>query len=120
MLFCDFPLKLPYSWSGEHAHDDMEVRALREAQLEATQLIEAIRSAKKIDGAILSEQEAEAIAEASEELQSAIEQGSSIQLHELTEKLNHVSGDFAARRMDLHIGKALRGESIDKVGQSSE
>jgi len=53
-------------------------------------------------------------------LSSAIDQGSSNQIHMLTEELNHVSGDFAARRMDLHIGKALRGESIDKMGQSSE
>lgn len=102
--------------SQEFAHADLEARSLKEAQLEATQLIEAIKSAKEIDEALLTEHEAEAIADVIDRLRSAIDQGSSNQIHVLTEELNRVSGDFAARRMDLHIGKALRGESIDKVG----
>jgi hypothetical protein len=40
-----------------------------------------------------------------------------VQIHELTEELNRLSSQFASRRMDLHIGEALRGESIDEVEQ---
>jgi hypothetical protein len=31
---------------------------------------------------------------------------------DLTAALNKISGDFAARRMDEHIARALQGESI--------
>ena len=51
------------------------------------------------------------------ELQLLVEQGTSVQIHELTEELNRLSSEFASRRMDLHIGEALRGESIDEVEQ---
>ena len=36
-------------------------------------------------------------------------------IHGATEELNQVSSDFAAKRMDLHIANALRGESIEEV-----
>ena len=41
-------------------------------------------------------------------------------IHELTENLNKVSSAFAARRMDIQIGKALRGESIETVDKSAK
>lgn len=101
--------------SQEHAKDDMEARAIREAQLEATQLIEAIEGARQVDGALLEGEELAAVEAAVADLQEAMSTGSSNRIHQLTEELNRVSGDFAARRMDLHIGKALRGSSIDTV-----
>ena len=106
------------SASHEHAHEDMEIRALKEAQLEATRLIDAINSAVTADSELLDREEADRIGDAIANLRHAVEQGSSVQIHELTEDLNHLSSDFAARRMDLHIGKALRGESIDKMKHS--
>lgn len=101
--------------SQEHAQDDMEARAIREARLEATQLIDAIESARQVDGDLLEAGEIESIQAAITALQKAMASGSSHQIHKLTEELNRVSGEFAARRMDLHIGKALRGASIDGV-----
>ena len=38
-----------------------------------------------------------------------------MEIHAATEELNQVSSEFAAKRMDLHIANALRGESIDEV-----
>lgn len=106
--------------SQDQAHADMEARALKEAQLEATQLIDAMNSARKIDGELLTEAESERIMDAVSQLQNEIASGNSNQIHALTERLNRVSGDFAARRMDLHIGKALRGESIEAVEKSAD
>lgn len=103
--------------SHDHAKEDMEARAIREAQLEATQLIDALDNARAVDGNLLKDAEAAAIDEAIRVLQEAMATGSSNQIHHLTEELNRVSGEFAARRMDLHIGKALRGASIDAVEQ---
>jgi molecular chaperone HscA len=105
------------SSSHENAKEDMEIRALREAQIEARQLIDAISSARSIDGQLLIAQEAVRIEEVVSQLQLLMEQGTSVQIHELTEELNRLSSEFASRRMDLHIGEALRGESIDEVEQ---
>ena len=106
--------------SRDHAQADMESRALKEAQLEATQLIDALANASKVDGELLSAEEASRMADVVARLQSAISDGSSNQIHALSEELNQVSGDFAARRMDLTIGEALRGHSIDEIERSTD
>ena len=106
--------------SRDHAQVDMESRALKEAQLEGTQLIDALANASKVDGELLHAEEATRMADVVARLQSAISDGSSNQIHALSEELNQVSGDFAARRMDLTIGEALRGHSIDEIEHSSD
>lgn len=104
--------------SHDNAQADMEVRAIKEAQLEARQLIDAIYNAREVDGALLTEEESDRIAGVISNLETAMNEAGSNQIHALTEELNRVSGNFAARRMDLHIGEALLGESIDEVEQS--
>ena len=101
--------------SQEHAQEDLEARSLREAQLEAQQLIDSIHGALEADGSLLQAEESETISVAIAELEAAMAGQSSNQIRELTDRLNRVSSEFAARRMDLHISKALRGESIDKI-----
>jgi molecular chaperone HscA len=101
--------------SHDNAKADLEIRALREAQIEARQLIDAINSAKDVDGPLLFDGEAARIDVVIRQIESVIQTGPSTRIHELTEELNRVSSDFAARRMDLHIGKALKGETIDEV-----
>ena len=101
--------------SHDNAKADLEIRALREAQIEARQLIDAINSAKEVDGLLLIDEEAVLIDAVIRQIESVIQIGPSTRIHELTEELNRVSSDFAARRMDLHIGKALKGETIDEV-----
>lgn len=100
--------------SHEHAKQDMEIRAQREAQVEAQQIIDAINAARESDGQLLEPGESERIDAAIATLLQAMEKGSSIEVHEQTEKLNKLSADFAARRMDLHI-KSLQGESINTI-----
>jgi len=99
--------------SQDNAHDDMELRSIREAKLEAAQLIEAISAATEADGNLISEQESNQIAAGIKALENAMSTDNGKEIHALTEELNKMSGDFAARRMDLHIGEALRGESIE-------
>lgn len=104
--------------SQDNAQADMELRSIKEAQLEARQLIDAILNAREVDGALLSEAESGQLDNVMRRLETAMNEAGSNQIHALTEELNRASGDFAARRMDLHIGEALRGESIDKVDQT--
>ncbi|MSR10449.1 MAG: Fe-S protein assembly chaperone HscA [Gammaproteobacteria bacterium] len=105
--------------SQEHAKTDMEARAIREAQLEATQLIEALANARVQDGDLLTEADAKSVDAAIGALREAMPAGSSNRIHHLTEELNRISGDFAGRRMDLHIGKALRGSSIESNAEGN-
>jgi molecular chaperone HscA len=106
--------------SQAYAQDDMETRSIKEAQLEATQLLDAIANALAVDGTLLSETEADNLAIAIQELETIMLSGSSVKIHAATEELNQVSSDFASKRMDLHIAKALRGESIDKVDKLTD
>ena len=101
--------------SQENARADMELRSLQEAKVDATQLIDAIAGAVLADPELLIEGEQEKIDLAAAALIEAMQSGTSARITELTEKLNKVSGDFAARRMDAHISRALQGESIEGV-----
>jgi molecular chaperone HscA len=105
--------------SHEHAQEDMETRSIKEAQLEAKQLLDAIANAIAADGDLLTEIDAQKLNDAISALEKIMSTGSSVEIHAATEQLNLVSSDFAAKRMDLHITKALRGESIDEVEQQS-
>jgi molecular chaperone HscA len=98
--------------SQENARADMELRSLQEAKVDAMQLIDAVAAAVIADPQLLEEGEEQRINKGVAELAAALENGSSAEVSELTAALNRISGDFAARRMDAHISRALQGESI--------
>ena len=102
--------------SQENAQADMKARAMGEAKLEGSQLIAAISAASDVDGTLLRIEEAELIDATIKQLETAMARDDLIQIRALSEELNRVSGEFAARRMDLHIGEALRGEAIENLG----
>lgn len=104
--------------SHDNAVSDRDTRALREAQLDGQQILDAIDAALQEDGALLTSIERSAIEDVMAELSAAMDSAVVVEIHELVEKLNRVSSEFAARRMDLHIG-ALRGESIETVETGS-
>lgn len=101
--------------SQDNAREDMEYRSLQEARVDARALLDAIANAVVADPELLLEGEEARISAAAAELVAALESGTSAQLSEQTQALNKVSSDFAARRMDAHISRALQGESIDGV-----
>jgi molecular chaperone HscA len=101
--------------SRENLESDMKARSLKESQVEANQLLEAIERAIAIDGALLTDHEIEKITEVSEALKLSLQTEDSREIHRLAEKLNAVSADFAAKRMDVQIVDALRGESLESA-----
>jgi molecular chaperone HscA len=98
--------------SQENARADMELRSLQEAKVDAMQLIDAVAAAVIADPQLLEEGEELRINKGVAALAAALENGSSAEVSDLTAALNRISGDFAARRMDAHISRALQGESI--------
>ncbi|MDP2878895.1 MAG: Fe-S protein assembly chaperone HscA [Sulfuricella sp.] len=102
--------------SQENAKDDMAARALREQQVEAGRLIEAIESALTENGdSLLSVAERAEIDEGMAALRRALEGVNHQLIKEQVERLNHISEMFAGRRMDQSVHKALTGHKIEEL-----
>ena len=101
--------------SYENAESDMEIRSLKEAQVEAKQLVDSINSALESDRELLGVEQLSVLNSAMKHLLALLEAGTSVEIRSATEELNRLSNEFAAKRMDLHIGKALKGKIIDKM-----
>ena len=106
--------------SRDHAKADMAARALRETRLEAARLLDAVNTALGEDGELLGAAERMAVDHALRRLRQAMEEEDAALIEERTEQLNHASEDFAARRMNMTIDAALRGESIDMIDGRTE
>ena len=103
--------------SYEHARDDMQVRALREQQVEADRVIEDLTAALNVDGRdLLSEEEYRCLELALSDLQ--VVRDSSQEHRKIARQIDVVgkaSEEFAARRMNASIRKALAGHSLDEI-----
>lgn len=103
--------------SNAAAKDDMIARALREEQVEADRVLEALAAALVTDGDdYLSPQERAEI-EASANALGGIRasSGSPDELRSARETLEQVSEPFVARRMNASIKRALAGKDIDRL-----
>ncbi|MFZ5511806.1 MAG: Fe-S protein assembly chaperone HscA [Pseudomonadota bacterium] len=98
--------------SMDHAGDDMHARALREQQVEARRLVEATEAALAEDGALLSPEERTRVERALIELRALINGNDHRAIKAGIDALNGATQDFAARRMDRSIKKALAGHKI--------
>jgi molecular chaperone HscA len=98
--------------SVDHARDDMHARALNEARVDAARLIEAVRGALAADGALLSAEERAAIERQVAALASATPGGDYRAIRQAVDALNRATEEFAARRMDAGVKRALAGKRI--------
>jgi len=98
--------------SFAHAKEDVHARAFAEARVEGERLLEATRSALAADGALLAPQESSGIDARIAELEKALAGADHRAIKQAVEALNHATEDFAARRMDEGIRRALAGRQI--------
>ncbi|WP_019675679.1 Fe-S protein assembly chaperone HscA [Arsukibacterium perlucidum] len=103
------------SGSMQHARQDMQRRLLREQQVEADRVLEAVTAALQHDGALLSEQELTEINTALATLADVRQQEDTAAIKAAIEHTNTLTDDFAARRMDKSIRQALQGHKVDEV-----
>jgi molecular chaperone HscA len=101
--------------SFSHASDDAFRRALREAQVEGQRLIEAVQSALKEDAELLSTLERAHVDTCVLRLQTACMGDDRRAIDQAMDALNHGTNEFAARRMNKSVSKALSGKRIDQV-----
>jgi len=98
--------------SFSYAREDVHARALAEARVDGERLLEATRSAVAADGALLAAQERSGIAARIAELEKALQGADHRAIKHAVDALNHATEDFAARRMDEGIRRALAGKQI--------
>ncbi len=101
--------------SAQHAQDDMLARALREQQTEAKQLLEAVQQALAQDGRLLDEAERAAIQSRMDSLDALMQQSDHQAIKRGIEALNVATTEFAQRRMDESVKRALTGHKISEL-----
>ncbi len=101
--------------SFAHATDDMQARALAEAQVEADQIAAATQAALAVDGELLSAAERATILAELAQLARRRDGTDHLALRAAVESLNRATDDFAGRRMDRSIASALKGKRIDAL-----
>ncbi|MCF8197808.1 MAG: Fe-S protein assembly chaperone HscA [Sulfuritalea sp.] len=101
--------------SFNHAGDDSFRRALREAQVEAQRLIEATLSALQADADLLSTMERAHIDNVIAQLQAVIQGEDRRAIDEAMQKLSAATNEFAARRMNQSVKRALAGRNVDQL-----
>ncbi|EKN3609579.1 Fe-S protein assembly chaperone HscA [Yersinia enterocolitica] len=101
--------------SMANAQSDIGARKLAEQQVEASRVLESLQGALAEDAALLSEQESTAIAQAMAALQQQMQGTDPHAIEAAIKALDAQTQDFAARRMDASIRRALAGHSVDEV-----
>jgi molecular chaperone HscA len=102
--------------SISNAKDDMKVRMLKEQQVEALRVLEALEASLASDGHLLSADELNELRVAMSQLNVLREQADNPdEIKTAIELVDKASSEFASRRMDESIKRALQGQSIDEV-----
>jgi molecular chaperone HscA len=98
--------------SVDHAKEDVYARALAEQRVDGQRLLEATRSALAADGKLLDQNEHARIEKAMSSLERLLPGADHRAIKRAVEALNHATEEFAARRMDEGIKRALAGRKI--------
>jgi len=99
--------------SFAHAEDDMQARSLVEAQVEADRIVDATQTALATDGVLLTDDERATIEQSLAQLARMRGGSDHLALRGAVEALNRATEDFASRRMDRSVARALAGKRVD-------
>ena len=95
-----------------HAKEDMQTRALVEAQTEGKQIVDATGLFIEKNKEYLLDEEISITQNAISGLQTLINSGTKDEIQGAIEKLNEISRPYAERLMNEAIGKAMKGKII--------
>ncbi|PYC24872.1 Fe-S protein assembly chaperone HscA [Pseudomonas mosselii] len=102
--------------SFEHAGSDKHARQLREHQVDAERLLEAVQGALDADGErLLSSDERDAIEFQMQELRDLLTGTDGAAIEQQTKRLSQVTDAFAARRLDSTVKAALAGRNLNEI-----
>jgi len=102
--------------SFQNAGDDKAARVLREQQVDAQRLIEAVEAALEADGErLLDAEEREVIELQVQELRDLLAGSEGAAIERQTKRLSQVTDAFAARRLDSTVKAALAGRNLNEI-----
>ncbi len=102
--------------SFAYAGDDKAARALREQQVEAQRLLEAVQAALDVDGErLLDAEEREVIEVHMQQLRTQATGSDVAAIEAQIKRLSQITDAFAARRMDASIKAALAGRRLNEI-----
>ena len=101
--------------SMANAAEDMAARARAEALVEAESITAAVTAAVELDGDLLDENEQADIRGCIAELQSRLKEGTAEDIRAAVAKLGQSTDNFAAKRMNRTVQRALTGQNVDNI-----
>ncbi|MFW3898229.1 Fe-S protein assembly chaperone HscA [Pseudomonas bharatica] len=102
--------------SFEHAGNDKAARQLREHQVDAERLLEAVQGALDADGErLLDAEERAAIEQQMQDLRDLMNGTDGAAIEQQTKRLSQVTDAFAARRLDSTVKAALAGRNLNEI-----
>ena len=101
--------------SMNNAAEDMAARARAEAVVEAESLTDAVNAALELDSDLLDAEELQQIQQDIAALQGRLKDGNAEDIRAAVAKLSLSTDNFAAKRMNRNIQRALTGQSVDNI-----
>ncbi|UXZ97699.1 Fe-S protein assembly chaperone HscA [Pseudomonas phytophila] len=102
--------------SFANASDDKVARVLREQQVDAQRLVEAVEAALEVDGERLLDAEERMVIDLQlQELRELMQGTDGPAIEQQTKLLSQVTDAFAARRMNMTVKAALAGRNLNDI-----
>ena len=101
--------------SMSNAAEDMAARARAEAVVEAESLTDAVNAALELDSDLLEAEELQQIQQDIAALQGRLKDDNAEDIRAAVAKLSRSTDNFAAKRMNRNIQRALTGQSVDNI-----
>ena len=101
--------------SMANAAEDMAARARAEACVEAQSLIDAVAAALNLDGDLLTTEQTAQIRAQMDALAALLPNADAAAIRAAVQTLSQGTDDFAARRMNRNIQRALQGVSVEQL-----
>ncbi|GLK87911.1 Fe-S protein assembly chaperone HscA [Pseudomonas turukhanskensis] len=102
--------------SFQNAGDDKVARVLREQQVDAQRLIEAVQAALEADGERLLDADERMVIDLQvQELSELMKGTDGYAIEQQTKRLSQVTDAFAARRLDSTVKAALAGRNLNEI-----
>ncbi len=104
--------------SIEHAAEDVGERFLREWRIEGERILSSLESAFQLDGELLGPPERAAVEMRMQGLRQAMEGKDYLAIKAWIESTDGASKEFAERRMNKHIARAMAGHRIEEFAEA--
>jgi molecular chaperone HscA len=101
--------------SLDHARDDVQLRVLKEQQVEGERMLEAVENALRDDADLASTEEQGAVRAELDALRKTLSCSDHRTIKLAIERVNRATESFAGRRMDRAVKRALAGRKVESL-----